>query len=199
MPCLSRPAMRRPRVAWQTSPQRPPRLAAGQNVQAFGSLGRILGKPVVNQARKWLREVLGTAAAQADIPAGEEAAAAASLPTIVVSDRRLHDITGDGLAALPAVNEPPLLFGQGPRVVRLARGPDGRLRIERVNEHAPSHDLVRAADFVVARGQGKAHVAPRWTSCATSGGPRAALPGDLRGTRRTLPAARLLDRQSARL
>lgn len=126
------------------------RLAAGQSVQAWTSLGRIVGKGTVNRVRQWLRDAE---------PAGQDRASG-ELPKIVVSDRPLREVTGDAVAALQAANDPPVLFRQGPLVVRLRRDAGSRLRIEPVGDHVLRHHLARCADFIALRGRREVHVSP---------------------------------------
>jgi hypothetical protein len=126
------------------------RLAVGKNVSAWSALSRLVGKSTVTRVRHWLSDVA---------PANQDRAPS-SLPRIVVSDRALRNITHDAIAALQAANDPPLLFRQGPIVVRLRRDAGKRLRIEQAGEQVLRHHLARAADFVALRGAREVHAAP---------------------------------------
>jgi hypothetical protein len=80
--------------------------------------------------------------------AGAGPVAGAGRPRIRVSGRHLRDKTGDALAALAAINDPPTLFVRSAELVRIKADENDRPIIEAVREHHLRGELERAADFI---------------------------------------------------
>jgi hypothetical protein len=70
-----------------------------------------------------------------------------TLPTIMVSNRQLRDITADALDALREANSPPTLFQRGGTLVRFRETVQGSPLLERLTLASLRGALARAADW----------------------------------------------------
>lgn len=69
------------------------------------------------------------------------------LPTVLVNNRELRDVSRDVLAALQAGNHPPILFVRGGRLVHVVSDENGTHSIAQVTEAALRGRMTRCADF----------------------------------------------------
>lgn len=69
------------------------------------------------------------------------------LPTIVVSDRELRDVSRDSLAALTGANNPPLLFARNRQMVHVVHDEEGHSAVREVTEAFLRGRLTRSANY----------------------------------------------------
>jgi hypothetical protein len=70
-----------------------------------------------------------------------------TLPLILVTDRRLRDITRNAISALAKSNNPPVYFGQGGAIVRFRTDEQNRPMLEMINVDMLIFRLARVANF----------------------------------------------------
>ncbi|QEL17632.1 hypothetical protein [Limnoglobus roseus] len=96
-----------------------------------------------------------------DPPDDPDGGGPARLPAIIVNDRQLPDVTCDALAALAAVNDPPVIFQAGGVLTRVRAGDDDDpWRLEPLTDSALKGVMARTARWYEVRtgGQGVEHV-----------------------------------------
>jgi hypothetical protein len=79
------------------------------------------------------------------------------LPRIITNNRPLRDITAEIMEVLERTNDPPVLFVQGGRLVRLRQDDRGHTWLEPVNEYMLRRRVTHIADVVHASGDGEHH------------------------------------------
>lgn len=83
------------------------------------------------------REVPALVASKAiEPPTGEVPEDKVLRPTIVLTNRHMHEITADAVRAIAEANDPPRLFHRAAALVRVCRDEQGRPLIQTLSEHA---------------------------------------------------------------
>jgi hypothetical protein len=80
------------------------------------------------------------------------------LPAVIVTDRRLPELTTEVLDLLVRQNDPPTLFVRLGQLVRVVQDERGRSRLDQVREAELRHRLVRSADFIKVFTHGKQEI-----------------------------------------
>src|SRR5262249_30807036 len=83
-----------------------------------------------------------------------------SLPEILITDRRMREVSNDSLIALREENEPPTLFVRYGTIVHLTTDEHGRERIEITQPAHLRGRMDRAADYKKETRDGIRHVLP---------------------------------------
>jgi DNA polymerase-1 len=78
-------------------------------------------------------------------------------PRIITNNRPLRDITAEIMEVLERTNDPPVLFVQGGRLVRLRQDDRGHAWLEPVNEYMLRRRVTHVADVMHASGDGEHH------------------------------------------
>lgn len=125
------------------------KLEAGNNVQAWGKAGEVLGRGVIRRVRGWLGEASG----------GRDDARELGLPRIAVGNRQMRTVSDDIVAVLQETNDPPRLLVRGGQLVRIREDENGRPFIELLDEARLLGLANRVADFVAVDKQGRSHAA----------------------------------------
>jgi hypothetical protein len=82
------------------------------------------------------------------------------LPTIVVNNRQLPDVTAEAIEALAELNDPPEIFVRGGRLVRVREDENGVPEIQAMEDSHIKGRLARVADFVRTTEKGETKVIP---------------------------------------
>jgi len=83
-----------------------------------------------------------------------------ALPTIIVNDRQMSDITDAAMMAFVAANEPPSFFVMGGRIVRTHHHETGRVEYQFADDKIIRSRLARVAVWQRATKTGVTHAAP---------------------------------------
>jgi hypothetical protein len=82
------------------------------------------------------------------------------LPSILISNKQLREVTADALKGLKAANEPPSVFVRAGQLVRIVADENGQARIKALSGAALRGRLTRVADFYKKTQGGKTPVSP---------------------------------------
>jgi hypothetical protein len=82
------------------------------------------------------------------------------LPTIVVNNRQLPEVTAEAIAALAALNDPPEIFVRAGRLVRVREDENGIPEIQAMEDSHIKGRLARVANFVRTTEKGETKVIP---------------------------------------